>query len=426
VAQTWAGTGFGSQFIPRTGQEVIVDFLDGDPDKPIVTGCVYNGTHELPFKLPSNQTQSGIRTRSSPGGAIVNGNEIRFEDLTGAEELYVQAEKDMNTLVKNNETVTITVNRTDSVGVDETRSVGANRTRSVGVNEAVTVGAMQTINVGAAQAVTVGAVQTVTVGAAQAVTVGAVQTVTVGADRSVTVTGNETVSVGATQAINVGGDLNQTVTGNVNSKTVGKTINTFSDDYTERHAGHRTVVVGGGAAHRTSVVHVEGNGRAYASKTMEVEVLEGFTLICGDSQIAVTPSGITLSSPNITLAGKEVDVVATTFNATASGDLKMAAATVTMQTAGAKVLLDSSSANVTATQIKLAAGSGASSQSSSKPVKITKVQMKDAQGKPRANARVLLKSGDEQRMTVLDKDGMLELIGDTQYQASFPDDGKAK
>ena len=60
VVQAWAGTGFGVQFIPRIGQEVLVDFLDGDPDRPIVTGCIYNGTHDLPFKLPNNQTQSGI------------------------------------------------------------------------------------------------------------------------------------------------------------------------------------------------------------------------------------------------------------------------------------------------------------------------------------------------------------------------------
>ncbi len=200
VVQAWAGTGFGVQFIPRIGQEVLVDFLDGDPDRPIVTGCIYNGTHDLPFKLPNNQTQSGVRTRSTPNGMLSKGNEIRFEDMTGAEELFVQAEKDMNVLVKNDETVTIVHDRSDSVGVDEQRSVGANRTRSVGISESVSVGAIQTVTVGAAQTVTVGAMQTVTVGAAQAVTVGAVQAVTVGAEQTVTVAADRTLTVGGNES----------------------------------------------------------------------------------------------------------------------------------------------------------------------------------------------------------------------------------
>ncbi len=228
------------------------------------------------------------------------------------------------------------------------------------------------------------------------------------------------------RSIKVGGDLQRTVTGDVNAETSGKTDQTFTLDYTERHLGHRAVIVGTGDARRSTVVHVEGKGRAYASKTFEVEVLEGFTLLCGDSQIAVTPSGITLTSPNISLVGKEVDVTADALKATVTNDLTMGAKTVTLQTAGAKVTLDASSANVTATQVKLAGGSGASSQTTSEPVKVTKVQMKDPQGKPRANARVLLTKGDEQRMTVLDADGMLELIGDASYTVSFPDDGKAK
>jgi hypothetical protein len=119
-------------------------------------------------------------------------------------------------------------------------------------------------------------------------------------------------------------------------------------------------------------------------------------------------------------------LVAGTLNATATNDMTLSAKTATIQTAGAVVALDSSSASVTASQIKLAGGSGSSSPTSSEPVKVTKVLMKDSQGKPRANARVLLTKGDEQRMTVLDADGMLELIGDASYSVSFPDDGNAK
>jgi type VI secretion system secreted protein VgrG len=417
VSQAWAGSSFGAQFIPRIGHEVIVDFLEGDPDRPIITGCVYNGTHSPPFDLPNNQTQSGIRTQSSPGASLSNANEIRFEDRTGEEELYVQAEKDLNILVKNDETANVAQNRTAAIGADDALTVAGNRTHNVTVNETITVGAIQSVTVGAVQAVTVGAAQTVAVGAEQAVTVGA--------DRTLTVVGKETISVGASRSVTVGADLSQTVVGNIDTSTTGSTDQSFADDYTERHLGHRTVIVGSGAAHRTAVVHVEGAGRTYASKTLEVEALESFTVICGDSQIAVTPSGITLSSPNITLAGKELDLVLTTLKATMSDQMTMTAKTATVQTAGASIALDSSSAQIQASQIKLAGGSGASSQASSDPVKITKVQMKDSKGKPRANVRVLLTNGDEQRMTVLDADGMLELVGDTAYKVSFPDDPKA-
>ncbi len=418
VSQSWAGGSFGAQFVPRIGHEVIVDFLEGDPDKPIITGCVYNGTNDPPFSLPDNQTQSGIRTRSSPQGTLSNANEIRFEDLTGAEELYVQAEKDLNVLVKNDETATVAHNRTATIGADDSLTVGGSRTQTVAINETVAIGAMQTVTVGAAQAVTVGAAQAVTVGAAQTVTVGAVRTVTVGADESIVIGGDRKITIAA--------DLSQTVGGDVAAKTSGKTDQSFALDYTERHLGHRTVIVGSGAAKRTAVVHVEGAARAYASKTLEVEVLESVTLLCGKSQIAITPSGITLSSPNISFAGKEVDIVAGTLKGTMSSDMTLTAKTATMQTAGASVVLDSSSASVKGSQVKLGSGSGSSDDAKSDPVKVTKVQMKDSQGKPRANARVLLTKGGEQRITVLDADGMLELIGDDSYSISFPDDAQAK
>lgn len=418
VSQAWAGSGWGAQFIPRIGQEVLVDFLEGDPDRPIITGSVYNGANRPPFDLPLNQTQSGIRTESSPGGSIVNANEIRFEDLRGCEELYVQAEKDMNVLVKNDQTVTVAANRTVSIGVNDQLSVGVNRTQTVGVNE--------TISVGAVQAITVGAAQTVTVGAVQAITVGAEQTVTVGAERDVTIGAKDSIHVGGDRHLDVAADLQQTVGGNVVVETEGKTNQSLGDDYTERHSGHRTIIVGSGSAARTAVLHVEGNARAYASKAVEVEVLKSVTLLCGDSQIIVSPSGITLNSPNIAFVGKEVAVTAGKLTIKTSDALTMTGATVTMQTSGAKVALDSSSAAVTASAIKLGSGSGSSAQSDDKPVKITKVQMKDAQGKPRANARVLLTIGGEERMTVLDADGMLELTGDDSYQVSFPDDLKAK
>lgn len=116
ISSLWAGTEWGGIHIPRIGQEVLVGFMEGDPDQPYVSGRMYNATHMPPYELPSNKTQSGIKSRSSPGGSAKNFNELRFEDKKGKEEVYFQAEKNLNSLVKNNETRKVRNRRTTNVG----------------------------------------------------------------------------------------------------------------------------------------------------------------------------------------------------------------------------------------------------------------------------------------------------------------------
>ncbi len=101
VTQPWAGNQWGAHFWPRVGQEVIVDFLEGDPDQPIITGCVYNAAQMPPYSLPQYYTRSGIKTRSSKGGGSSNYNEIRLEDKKGSEQIFINAEKDMDLRVEN-------------------------------------------------------------------------------------------------------------------------------------------------------------------------------------------------------------------------------------------------------------------------------------------------------------------------------------
>ncbi len=275
VSNPWAGKAWGGVAIPRIGQEVIVDFLEGDPDQPIVTGRVYNAEQMPPYELPGNKTQTGIKSRSSMGGSADNFNEIRFEDKMGSEEMYVHAEKDMNRVVENNDTLkvgfdksdagdqsidifhnrtetvgnneTITIgndrtetvvndenitvgnNRTETVGVNEDITIGSNRSKSVGASETVTValqrthsvGVNESITVGAAQEVTVGGLQAITVGAMQATTVGANQSTSVGMNRSVTVGGNQSASVGKNASMTVGTDESRDVNGGRKTK-VGK------------------------------------------------------------------------------------------------------------------------------------------------------------------------------------------------------------
>ncbi len=104
VSTPWAGKQWGMIHIPRIGQEVLVSFLEGDPDRPVITGMLYNAENMPPYTLPDNATQSGIKSRSSKDGSSENFNEIRFEDKKDNEEFYVHAEKNFNCVIENNET----------------------------------------------------------------------------------------------------------------------------------------------------------------------------------------------------------------------------------------------------------------------------------------------------------------------------------
>ncbi|HHL18311.1 MAG TPA: type VI secretion system tip protein VgrG [Thiothrix sp.] len=131
VSQLWAGKNWGGIHIPRIGQEVIVSFLEGDPDRPIITGRVYNADQMPPYDLPANKTQSGIKSRSSKGGSGANFNEIRMEDKKGEEELYIHAEKDHTNITEND--------RSEDVGHDRSLHVGHNKSETIDNDKTIIV-----------------------------------------------------------------------------------------------------------------------------------------------------------------------------------------------------------------------------------------------------------------------------------------------
>ncbi|MGE8486277.1 MAG: type VI secretion system Vgr family protein [Pseudomonas sp.] len=301
VSQAWAGKNWGAMQIPRIGQEVIVSFLEGDPDRPIITGRVYNAEQTVPYTLPANATQSGVKSRSSKGGSPANFNEIRMEDKKGAEQLFIHAEKnqdievendethwvghdrnktidndetvhvkhDRTETVDNNETITIGLNRTERVGSNETINIGSNRTISVGANETATVtlqrthavGINETIAIGAAQEVVIGAFQTVNVGAYQNVNVGLYQSTNVGANRSVDVGANLSTTVKANESRKVGAGRTTDIDNN-DALTVGKNLVIDAGDSVTITTGKASIVMkkDGTISIRGKDITIDGSG----------------------------------------------------------------------------------------------------------------------------------------------------------------------
>ncbi|AEA72097.1 MULTISPECIES: type VI secretion system tip protein TssI/VgrG [Pseudomonas] len=156
VSQAWAGKNWGSMQIPRIGQEVIVSFLEGDPDRPIITGRVYNAEQTVPYDLPANATQSGMKSRSSKGGTPANFNEIRMEDKKGAEQLYIHAERNQDIVVEVDESHSVGHDRNKSIGHNETVTIGNNRLRIVKQEDILSVGQRKTDSISQSYVIEVG------------------------------------------------------------------------------------------------------------------------------------------------------------------------------------------------------------------------------------------------------------------------------
>ncbi len=204
VAQSWAGAACGAMFIPRVGMEVVVHFLDGDPDRPLVTGCVYNGKNHPPYELPANKTRSTFKTLSSPGGDGYN--ELRFEDLKSKEQIWLHAERDYDVMVKHDATVTVGNDRTHTIEHDEHLTVFNDRAASVRRNDSLEVEGYRSVAVhgGAGLSVQVDSKYHLNADAGVLITCGA-STIEMLPDR-ITVS-SKTVNVVGSQLVNINGTL---------------------------------------------------------------------------------------------------------------------------------------------------------------------------------------------------------------------------
>ena len=205
VGQQWAGKGFGMIQIPRIGEEAVVLFLDGNPDRPLIISRVYNAVNVPPWGLPANATQSGILTRSSKGATSANANAIRFEDKLGQEEIWIHAEKDQRIEVEHDESHTVGHDRSKSVGRDETAQVGRHWSLSTGGYKQEKVALASVSSVGLGAMFNVGMAYNVNVGGLYLRNVGLQMASTVGMSRTDRVVQDWTAHVGHSYTVTVRG-----------------------------------------------------------------------------------------------------------------------------------------------------------------------------------------------------------------------------
>ncbi|WP_022974468.1 type VI secretion system Vgr family protein, partial [Xanthomonas maliensis] len=204
VATSMAGERFGFVAVPRIGQEVIVQFLDGDVDRGLITGVVPNQTQMPPWELPDNRTQTGFLTRSSPDGVYENANAFRFEDKKGQEEVWLHAEKDQRIEVEHDESHWVGNDRSKRVDHNETSSIGDNRTEDVGQNETISIGKNRSVTIGGNKSETISLAKAETIGLAKALTIGAAYQTSVGAAMNTSVGLSQTAQIGQSKSTKVG------------------------------------------------------------------------------------------------------------------------------------------------------------------------------------------------------------------------------
>ena len=334
VAQQWAGKNWGMIHVPRIGQEVIVTFLEGDPDRPIITGRVYNGDSMPPYGLPGNATQSGVKSRSSKGGGDANFNEIRFEDLKGAELLTIHAEKDQEISVEHDETHSVGHDRSKTITHDEQTHVGHDRIESVGNNESIaiavnrskTIGANEDVKVGANRTEAVGANETIGITSDRSITVGGNETATVALLRMHNVGINEMINVGAAQEINVGGAQTITVGAAQAITVIGAQVTSVGVTQVTTVTRGRGVTVGGDQTHSITggrSANVGHDDNLTVGKNLVISAVDSISITTGEASITMKKNG------SIVIKGKDISIQASgKHQVTADGNIVLKGAKI--------------------------------------------------------------------------------------------------
>ncbi|MBN1960981.1 MAG: type VI secretion system tip protein VgrG [Deltaproteobacteria bacterium] len=327
VMQSWAGPGYGTVFIPRIGMEVIVQFVQGNADLPLVTGCLYNGLNRPPLTLPQDKTKSTITSRSSRNN--LGFNELTFEDATGSEEIILHAQKDLNAHILHNQTYNIDSNDRITVGGSQTINIGGNQSITVGADRSLQVNRDESTTIARNRTVTVNNDQTTLVANNRSTTIVNNDDQKVVGDRSIDIAKNYTNNIGINRNVNIGVNDDLQIGSSQNIKIAAIKTESIGGASLETIGGAKTLTVGGayavsvGGAINTMVAgaHLEETGLLRAIKAGKK-----ISISCGGSSISLNSSGIELScgASKISLSsGGKVTITGTEFEFTASGQIKL-------------------------------------------------------------------------------------------------------
>ncbi|WP_049949739.1 type VI secretion system tip protein TssI/VgrG [Sorangium cellulosum] len=362
VAQSWAGASFGSQFVPRVGMEVLVGFLGGDTDCPVVLGCLYNATHPPPFPLPADKLKSGLRTQSSPGAG--GANELSFDDRSGAERVLLRAARDLEEVVANDHRLNVTGQ------------------------------------------------QAIVVGGSRQETVSGSQTQITSGDRRMVTLGSQIDQVAGTQREEIGGGRSVVVYG-VDTQTVkGSSLQTVEGEANLRVQGSFSLEVGTEEDPRTVEAFAWGDYAVGSANVLRLRGEGGLVLCAGESRIELTPKGITLKAPKVSIAGIEsVDVQGDGPRLRLNKEAEMVAETVRIYASESSVELDKD-AHINGKLVKLNCGpldpDDVTGEDGKPSLQHLKLKLSDVGMTPYAHKDYVLKSLGVKVEGKTDAEGVLE------------------
>ncbi len=332
VSQAWAGPGFGALYLPRIGQEVVVEFLEGNPDRPIISASLYNGDHPVPVSLPHEKTRSTLRSSSSPGGD--GNNELRFEDAAGQEEIFVHAQRDLRVEIENDRTeevkrderLTIEKNRACEVGGDRSLDVDHDASLTVSEDQLLKVTKDRSVTVDGDHVESVSCDQSIAVGDSLSISVGGSDTEGVALEKTTDVQKNYKLEVGGAsselvgglRAETAGGDRKETVGGKKSVEIAKMRTVTVGDDLSESVGKERTLKIGKDLTVGVIGKLTQTTQKSHTLKGKEIVLVasDSFTAKVGSAKIELKKSG------EITVKGAKVEM-------TSGGDLILKANKVT-------------------------------------------------------------------------------------------------
>jgi type VI secretion system secreted protein VgrG len=370
VMQPWSGPSWGFQFIPRVGMEVLVTFVGGDVDRPMILGCVPNAKNPVPFPLPREKTRSGIRTRSSRFGQGYN--ELSFDDRKGRENVFLRAERDLKEDVTNDHFTSVGHDQTLKVANNQTVMVSGTSFEAVATNRVASVGGDDIRHVG----------------------------------------GQDMCSVDGSSARRVTGDLESDVAGNATNRVQGGLSEAVEHHHLAVVRGAREVFVGTEEHPVGARMATWGPYRITSSEMVTVNANESITLTCGDASLTVTQNTITLDAPKLHLVGgDEVVIECGGSRLKLDGNVALIGLRSAVHSAGASVEL-TDNAEVRGAQVALKGGGGdsasAEDQEPAPGTRRFRLLLSDGDSEAHASRRYVLAVGGQRFTGTTGSDGSLQ------------------